>query len=77
MLDMLLQIDMFYEDGTPVTANAIGRKVVEKVKETYDRDLGRKEFAYDGQKNLFTVGSLPHKRLDFVVVLDNISSSRY
>ncbi|KAM2156159.1 hypothetical protein ACFX1R_041888 [Malus domestica] len=69
-------IDMFYEDGTPVTANAIGRKVVEKVKETYDRDLGRKEFAYDGQKNLFTVGSLPHKRLDFVVVLDNISSSR-
>ncbi|XP_021802912.1 protein argonaute 4A-like, partial [Prunus avium] len=69
-------IDMLYEDGTPVGEKGIGRKVLDKVKETYGSELGHKEFAYDGEKSLFTVGSLPHNRLDFVIVLDDISSIR-
>ncbi|CAB4268631.1 unnamed protein product [Prunus armeniaca] len=69
-------IDMLYEDGTPVGEKGIGRKVLDKVKETYGSELGHKEFAYDGEKSLFTVGSLPRNRLDFVIVLDDISSIR-
>lgn len=40
-------------------AKGIGRKILEKVQETYQIDLGFKHFAYDGDKNLFTVGPLP------------------
>lgn len=74
---MVLQIAMQYDDGTPVDGKGIGRKVLDKVKETYSMELEHKEFAYDGEKSLFTVGQLPHKKLDFMVVLDDISSSRY
>ncbi|CAL9004903.1 unnamed protein product [Prunus brigantina] len=69
-------IAMFYEDGTPVDGKGIGRKVLDKVKETYGSELEHKEFAYDGEKSLFTVGPLPRNRLDFLVVLDDISSTR-
>ncbi|BBG96732.1 Argonaute family protein [Prunus dulcis] len=70
-------IAMLYEDGTPVDGKGIGRKVLDKVKETYGSELEHKEFAYDGEKSLFTVGPLPRNRLDFLVVLDDISSTRY
>ncbi|BFG20706.1 hypothetical protein CerSpe_069880 [Prunus speciosa] len=69
-------IAMLYEDGTPVDGKGIGRKVLDKVKETYGSELEHKEFAYDGEKSLFTVGPLPRSRLDFLVVLDDISSTR-
>ncbi|KAM1124608.1 hypothetical protein ACFX11_040190 [Malus domestica] len=69
-------IAMSYEDGTPVDGKGIGRKVIDKVKQTYAMELADKEFAYDGEKSLFTVGPLPHNRLEFTVVLDDISSTR-
>ena len=50
---------------------------LDKVKETYSTDLENKDFAYDGEKSLFTVGQLPNKKLDFTVVLNDVSSSRY
>ncbi|KAL0887394.1 hypothetical protein Bca101_011377 [Brassica carinata] len=65
-----------YEDGRPVEAKGIGRKILEKVQDTYRTDLGSKYFAYDGEKTLFTVGALPSNKLDFSVVLEDTPSSR-
>ncbi|XP_048599034.1 protein argonaute 9-like [Brassica napus] len=65
-----------YEDGRPVEAKGIGRKILEKVQETYRTDLGSKYFAYDGEKTLFTVGALPSNKLDFSIVLEDTPSSR-
>ncbi|XP_010520483.1 PREDICTED: protein argonaute 4-like [Tarenaya hassleriana] len=69
-------VALMYEDGHPVEAKGVGRKVLEKVQETYQSDLGFKDFAYDGEKTLFTIGALPRNKLDFSVVLEDISSSR-
>ncbi|KAH6790105.1 Argonaute family protein [Perilla frutescens var. frutescens] len=49
-------VALFYEDGQPVESKRGGREVVDRVRETYKRELGDKEFAYDGEKSLFTVG---------------------
>lgn len=68
---------MFYEDGRPVEAKGLGRKLLEKVHETYDSDLAGKDFAYDGEKSLFTIGALPRNNMKFTVLLDNVTSSRY
>ncbi|XP_004298218.1 PREDICTED: protein argonaute 4A-like [Fragaria vesca subsp. vesca] len=68
-------IAMQYDDGTPVDGKCVGRKVLDKVKEVYGKELAYKEFAYDGEKTLFTGGQLPHKRLEFMIVLDDISAS--
>lgn len=57
-------------------AKGIGRKILDKVQETYRSDLGAKYFAYDGEKTLFTVGALPSNKLDFSVVLEDVPSSR-
>ncbi|KAF8113373.1 hypothetical protein N665_0050s0031 [Sinapis alba] len=65
-----------YEDGSPMEAKGIFRKILEKVQETYQTDLGSKYFAYDGQKSLFTIGALPSNKMDFSVVLENTPSSR-
>ncbi|XP_024197291.1 protein argonaute 4A [Rosa chinensis] len=72
----IIKIAMQYDEGTEVDRKGIGRKVPEKVNDTYSVELENKDFAYDGEKSLFTVGQLPHKKLDFTVVLDDISSSR-
>ncbi|CAA7061156.1 unnamed protein product [Microthlaspi erraticum] len=65
-----------YEDGRPVEAKGIGRKILDRVQETYKSELGSKYFAYDGEKTLFTVGALPSNKLDFSVVLEEAVSSR-
>lgn len=46
------------------------------MQETYDNELAGKNFAYDGEKSLFTVGPLPRNKLEFTVVLEEISSNR-
>ncbi|KAK4477948.1 hypothetical protein RD792_017213 [Penstemon davidsonii] len=69
-------VALFYEDGRPVDGKGVGRKVLDRVHETYDTELAGKEFAYDGEKSLFTVGSLPHNKLEFTVVLENVTSNR-
>lgn len=70
------QVALFYEDGRPVDGKGVGRKVLDRVRDTYDSELGGKEFAYDGEKSLFTVGSLPRNKLEFTVVLEDVTSSR-
>ncbi|KAF2539728.1 hypothetical protein F2Q68_00022263 [Brassica cretica] len=69
-------VTITYEDGSPMEAKGGFRKILEKVQETYRTDLGSKYFAYDGQKNLFTIGALPSNKMDFLVVLENTPSSR-
>ncbi|XP_058725902.1 protein argonaute 4A-like [Vicia villosa] len=64
-----------YQDGQPVEGKRVGRKVMDKLRKTYDV-LRSQNFAYDGEKNLFTLDSLHHTRQDFIVVLDEVSSIR-
>ncbi|KAF9613990.1 hypothetical protein IFM89_014790 [Coptis chinensis] len=42
------QIALFYEDDRPVDGKGIGRKVIDKLHETYDTELGGKHFATAG-----------------------------
>ncbi|KAJ7964879.1 Protein argonaute like [Quillaja saponaria] len=69
-------VSLSYEDGRPVEVKGVGRKVIDRVKETYDTELAGKEFAYDGEKSLFTVGQLPRNKLEFTIVLEEITSNR-
>ncbi|KAF8113383.1 hypothetical protein N665_0050s0041 [Sinapis alba] len=61
-----------YEDKKPVEGKGISRKILAKVQ----TELGSKHFAYDGEKILYTVGSLPKKELYFSVVLEDMSRSK-
>ncbi|QCD79300.1 argonaute [Vigna unguiculata] len=65
-----------YEDGRPVEGKGVGRKIMDRVQETYHSDLNDKDFAYDGEKSLFTLGSLPRNKLEFEVVLEDVTSNR-
>ncbi|KAM3397998.1 protein argonaute 4-like [Capsicum galapagoense] len=69
-------VALFYEDGRPVDAKGVGRKVLDRVHETYDTELAGKDFAYDGEKSLFTIGALPRNKMEFTVVLEDVTSSR-
>jgi eukaryotic translation initiation factor 2C len=70
-------VSFAYEDGTPVEAKGVGRKIMDRVQETYASDLNGKQFAYDGEKSLFTIGSLPQNKLEFEIVLEDVTSNRY
>ncbi|KAM0002002.1 hypothetical protein Hdeb2414_s0348g00873491 [Helianthus debilis subsp. tardiflorus] len=72
-----MYVALFYEDGRPVDAKGVGRKVIDKVDETYESELDGKEFSYDGEKSLFTVGALPRNKLEFTVVFDSMNSTWY
>ncbi|KAF7824810.1 protein argonaute 4A-like [Senna tora] len=69
-------VALFYEDGRPVETKGIGRRVIDKVYETYATELQNKNFAYDGEKCLFTLSSLLRNKFEFTVVLDDISSNK-
>ncbi|XP_030966369.1 protein argonaute 4A-like [Quercus lobata] len=69
-------VALSYEDGHPVDAKGIGRKVIDKAKEVYDNEFRGKEFAYDGENSLFTFGPLAQNKLELLVVLDTPSSNR-
>ncbi|XP_047325590.1 protein argonaute 4A [Impatiens glandulifera] len=69
-------VSLAYEDGRPVEGKGVGRKVIDRVRETYATELDGKDFAYDGEKSLFTVGSLPRNKLEFTVVLEDVTSNR-
>ncbi|XP_020224237.1 protein argonaute 4B [Cajanus cajan] len=67
-------VAMSYDgDRDSVQVKGIGRKVLDEVCKIYG-ELKNLNFAYDGEKNLFTVGSLSKNRLDFTVVLEEVSS---
>ncbi|KAI3794615.1 hypothetical protein L1987_37247 [Smallanthus sonchifolius] len=69
-------VAFFYEDGSPVEAKGVGRRVLDMVQNVYNSEMGGKGFAYDGEKTLFTVGPLPGTKLEFPVLLENLSSNR-
>ncbi|XP_074337442.1 protein argonaute 4-like [Apium graveolens] len=69
-------VALFYEDGHPVDGKGTGRRVLDRVHQTYKMELEGRDFAYDGEKSLFIVVALPGNKLDFTVVLENISSNR-
>ncbi|CAN6574208.1 unnamed protein product [Malus baccata var. baccata] len=58
------------EDNKVVEGKGIGRKLIDRLYQTYSSELGGKKFAYDGEKALYTVGPLPQNKLEFTVVLE-------
>nr|XP_010943243.1 protein argonaute 16 [Elaeis guineensis]XP_029116515.1 protein argonaute 16 [Elaeis guineensis] len=64
------------EDKHAVEAKGMGRKIMDKLYQTYSSELAGKEFAYDGEKSLFTVGPLPQNNFEFTVVLEESSLRR-
>lgn len=71
-----MQVALFYEDGRPVEGKGSGRKILDRVQETYNSELNGKDLAYDGEKTLFTIGSLAQNKLEFTVVLEDVTSNR-
>ncbi|KAL5719439.1 hypothetical protein ACHQM5_012217 [Ranunculus cassubicifolius] len=69
-------VSLSYEDDRPVEGKGVGRKVLDKLQQFYDTELGGKDFAYDGEKTLFTVGPLPGNKLEFTVVMEEMTSNR-
>ncbi|KAG8387057.1 hypothetical protein BUALT_Bualt03G0213700 [Buddleja alternifolia] len=64
------------EGNRPVDSKVIGRKITDKLYQTYSSELAGKRFAYDGDKSLYTVGPLPHNNLEFTVVLEESMAKR-
>uniref|UniRef100_A0A453EQP6 PAZ domain-containing protein n=2 Tax=Aegilops tauschii subsp. strangulata TaxID=200361 RepID=A0A453EQP6_AEGTS len=69
-------VNLKYEDDRPVDGKGVGRKVIDKLAQTYPSELAHKDFAYDGEKSLFTIGALPQINNEFVVVLEDVSSGK-
>lgn len=68
------QVAIKSDDKHAVERKGMGRKVMDKLYQTYSSELAGKNFAYDGEKSLFTVGSLPQNNFEFTVVLEESSS---
>lgn len=64
------------EDNRVVEGKGIGRKLVDRLHQTYSSELAGKMFAYDGEKSLYTVGPLPHNKFEFEVVLEESFAKR-
>jgi len=69
-------VKLKYEDDQPVDGKVVGRKVIDKLQQTYHSELSNKDFAYDGEKSLFTVGALPQVNNEFTVVMEEPSTGK-
>ncbi|KAL2493541.1 Protein argonaute 6 [Forsythia ovata] len=69
-------VSIHYEDGRAVYSKGIGRKVIDKLYQTYYSELAGKRFAYDGANSLYTVGPLPNDCLGFTVILEESIGKR-
>ncbi|GJN22127.1 hypothetical protein PR202_gb09663 [Eleusine coracana subsp. coracana] len=69
-------VNLKYEDDQPVDRKGFGRKVIDKLQQTYQSELSNKDFAYDGEKSLFTVGALPQVNNEFTVLLEDVSTGK-
>ncbi|CAO2184938.1 unnamed protein product [Urochloa humidicola] len=69
-------VNLKYEDDTPVDRKGAGRSVIEKLQQTYATELANKDFAYDGEKSLFTIGALPQVKNEFTVVVEDVSTGK-
>ncbi|RWW04065.1 hypothetical protein BHE74_00019931 [Ensete ventricosum] len=61
-------------DENSAHSKGFGRKVLDRLYQTYRLEFEGKEFAYDGEKSLFTVGPLPQNNFEFTVVLEDSSA---
>lgn len=68
---------MTSEDNRPTEGKGIGRKLIDRLYQTYSSELAGKTFAYDGEKSLYTVGPLPHNKSEFTVVLEDSFAKQY
>ncbi|KAK3404423.1 hypothetical protein EUGRSUZ_K00736 [Eucalyptus grandis] len=64
------------EERRDVEGKGIGRKLMDKLYQTYSSELAGKKFAYDGEKTLYTVGPLPQNKLVLTVVLEDSFAKR-
>lgn len=71
------QVSITSEDKREVNVKAIGRKIIEKLYETYSSEFSGKMFAYDGEKSLYTVGPLPENKSEFTVLLEGSFAKKY
>ncbi|KAL5150659.1 Protein argonaute 6 [Glycine soja] len=65
-----------FEDKQVVESKGIGRKVIDRLYQTYSSELGGKRFVYDGGKTLYTVGPLPLNKYEFKVLLEKSFTKR-
>jgi eukaryotic translation initiation factor 2C len=71
-------VNLKYDDDKPAdVGEGLSREVMKQLHQTYASELEGKQFAYDGEKNLFTVGPLPFKNNVFDVVVADASSGKY
>ncbi|CAI0460289.1 unnamed protein product [Linum tenue] len=70
-------VSISYEDKRPVEGKGIGRKLIDKLYQTYSSEFTGKKFAYDGDKTLYTVGPLLFKKQEFTVVLEDSIAKGY
>ncbi|KAL5150661.1 Protein argonaute 6 [Glycine soja] len=66
-----------FEDKQVVESKGIGRKVIDRLYQTYSSELGGKRFVYDGGKTLYTVGPLPLNKYEFKVLLEKSFTKRF
>lgn len=60
-----------------VVSKAMCRKIMDKVKEVYGHtELDGKNFAYDGEKSMFTIGPLSRNIIECTVLIEDERSSR-
>ena len=64
------QVTISSEDKRTVESKGIGRKLIDRLYQTYSSELGGKRFAYDGDRTLYTVGPLPLNKFEFKVLLE-------
>ncbi|KAM7498359.1 hypothetical protein LguiA_022773 [Lonicera macranthoides] len=69
-------VSISYEDKKTVENKGIGRKIIDKLYQTYSSEFAGRNFAYDGEKSLYTVGPLPQNKFEFTVVLEESFARR-
>ncbi|MFS7921905.1 putative post-transcriptional gene silencing PAZ-Argonaute family [Helianthus anomalus] len=64
------------EDNIAIENKVLGRKILDKLYQTYSSELSGKKFAYDGEKSLYTVGPLSKNKYEFTIVLEDSYANR-
>ncbi|CAM0944014.1 unnamed protein product [Alopecurus aequalis] len=68
-------VNLKYEDDRPVE-RGVGRKVIGKLQRMYRSELSNKNFVYDGESSLFTIGALPQVNTEVTIVLEDIGTGK-
>lgn len=71
------QVSITSEESRDINLKGIGRKIIDRLYQTYSSEFLGKRFAYDGEKSLYTVGPLPQNKFEFTVVLEESFAKQY